>query len=199
MKKIVLKVLLGSVIAEVLLVCLFILLGSEVFSKNFDLVGKSMGSVGIIFLFSIPCLFYSKIYCKEEYRKLTLLGTVLALITAVMIILYIWGVVKYGTFYKEVYSTIIHSLDVMVWALAIISWLLCFETENNLVNKFKLGSIIMVGISSVLSILIILFTMPEGFLARLIIVIFVLTAGALICTAILKRIYKNEITLIQGE
>ena len=49
--------MLGSVIAEVILVCLFILAG------HFDdFAWRTTASVSMLFLYSIPCLFYSKIY-----------------------------------------------------------------------------------------------------------------------------------------
>ena len=51
-KKGILKIMLGSVILEAILVCIFILIGS--FD---DVTWKSLESVGIIFGYSIPCLF----------------------------------------------------------------------------------------------------------------------------------------------
>lgn len=185
MKKNVLKVMLGSVIGEAILVCLFILIGS------FDSIAvKSMGSIAIIFTFSIPCLFYAGIYDNNKYKNIAITGTVLAGITAFICIL---GVLEI-TEWNEVLIKSVSIFTVLVWALALISWVLSYNSINNIIKTFKSITISLTSIFSIFVILIILAEdFPDGFLGRLFYVIIVLLAGSNICMRILIRIYRKEI------
>ena len=184
MKKDVLKVMLGSIILEVVLVCLFILIGS--FD---DVAWKSLGSVGIIFLYSIPCLFYSRIYDNEKYRNIVFVGTTAVCISAVLWIFNLWDIISESMYLGKIVGT----LNVIIWMLVFISCLLSYASNNDLLNKFKKASMILITmLSFFITIIIWSESFPEGFLARLFYVLIVLTVGSFICTLILTKIYKNK-------
>ena len=185
MKKNVLKVMLGSVIGEAILVCLFILIGS------FDSVAmKSMGAVAIIFTFSVPCLFYAGIYDNNKYKNVAITGAILAGITALICILGVLEIIEWS----KVLIKSVSIFTVAIWALALISWVLSYNSINNLLRIFKRASIFLTTIFSIFVILIILAEeFPDGFLARLFYVILVLLSGSNICMRILIRTYRKEI------
>ncbi len=187
MKKTILKVMLGTIILEVVLVCLFILIG------NFDSVTLSaLGSVSIIFGYSIPCLFYSKIYDDEKYKYIAISGASLACLSALISILNLWNLINWG----ELLSQITATVNVIVWMLALVSWILSYVSVNNLFNLFKKVSISLITILSLFIIVITWSSYPAGFLSRLYYVLVVLTAGSFICTLILTKIYQKEIVKI---
>ncbi len=185
MKKSILKVMLGSIIVEAVLVCIFILMG------DFNEVSwRSLGSVATIFYCSLPCLCYAKIYDNEKYKGLAIFGAIVACICALTSILVIWELIETDiTIFKV--NIIVETL---MWALAIISWILSIDSVNDIVKRFKTISI---SLTSLLSLFIIINTLlgefPEGFLARLYWVIIVLTVGSWICMSILTRIYRKEL------
>ena len=185
MKKGILKIMLGSVILEAILVCIFILVGS------FDNVTwKSLGSVGIIFGYSIPCLFYSKIYDDEKYKYIAISGASVACVSALISILDLWNLISEGEFLGKVVET----FNVIIWMLAFISWILSYISVNSLLNLFKKISISLISLLSFfITIIIWTESFPKGFLARLYYVLIVLTVGSFICTLILTKIYKKEI------
>lgn len=188
MKKNILKIMLGSIILEAILVCIFILIG------DFDsFAWNALGSVALIFCYSIPCLFYSKIYDNEKYRYIANIGASLACILALVQILLLWKIITAGIFLTQISS----SIAILVYLLAAISWILSITTLNKLLENFK-------NISITLSILLSSFRILsiwnenflEGFLLRLFYVLIVLTIGSFICTLILKRIYNKELNEI---
>jgi len=112
MKKDILKIMLGSIILEVVLVCFFILIGS--FD---DIAWKAMGSAGIIFIFTIPCLSYSKIYDDERYKYIGISGAAIVCYVALLNLLILWDLVDY----TEVLVKINATFNVIIWMLAFIS------------------------------------------------------------------------------
>ena len=188
MKKGILKIMLGSVILEAILVCIFILVGS--FD---DVTWKSLGSVGIIFGYSIPCLFYSKIYDDEKYKYIAISGASVVCVSALISILGLWDLISEGEFLGKIVET----FNVIIWMLAFISWILSYISVNSLLNLFKKVSISLISLLSFfITIIIWTDSFPEGFLARLYYVLIVLTVGSFICTLILTRIYKKEIVKV---
>ena len=185
MKKNVLKIMLGTVIIEVILVCILILMGT------FNDTGlKAIFSVGIIFYYSIPCLYYSSIYDNPKYKTIANIGSVLVLIIALITILSLWEIFKQG----EVITKILGDINIIIWLLAYISWVLEIESVNKVIKNTKIANI---TISSIISIwfIIMIWTenLPKGFLSRLLWVLIILQAGGFICLLILKRIYKKEL------
>ena len=188
MKKGILKIMLGSVILEAILVCIFILIGS--FD---DVTWKSLESVGIIFGYSIPCLFYSKIYDDEKYKYIAISGASVVCVSALISILGLWDLISEGEFLGKTFGT----FNVIIWMLAFVSWILSYISVNNLLNLFKKISIPLIAILSFfITIIIWTESFPEGFLGRLYYVLMVLTVGSFICTLILTRIYKKEIVKV---
>ena len=191
MKKNVLKIMLGSVILEVILVCLFILIG--IFD---DMAWRSLGSVAIIFGYSIPCLFYSKIYDNERYKFIATSGAIVVCISALISILWLWNFIDNS----EILIEIVATFNVIIYTLAFVSWLLSYVSVNNLLKSFKEISISLITVLSFFNIIIIWSSFPEDFLLRLYYVLSVLTIGSSICTLILIQIYKKEIVKVsQGE
>ena len=185
MKKNVLKIMLGTVITEVILVCVLILMGT------FNDTGlKAIASVGIIFIFSIPCLFYSRISDNPKYKPLVSIGSILVLIVAVTTIISLWGLFKQG----DLITNILGTANVIIWLLAYISWVIEIISVNKTIKNTKIINIV---ISLILSIWNIIEKWidknPEGFLLRLLWVLIILQVGGFICLLILKRIYKKEL------
>ena len=185
MKKNILKIMLGSIILEVILVCIFILMG------GFDEMSwHAMASVGIIFGYSLACLFYSKVYDIEEYKNIAVVGSIMAGITALISIVDIWEIFKFNSLFIKIEAT----CNIVVWSLALISWILSYISTNDLLNNFKKASTILITILSlVIAFMVWTEKYPEGFMLRLFCVLAVLTNGSFICTLILTRIYKKEL------
>ena len=186
MKKQVLKVMLGAVIIEVVLVCLFIL------TNSFNYVSfKALGSGGIIFGYSIPCLFYSRISDDERYKNISIIGSVCAFLAALLAILFTWGDITDSVFLWKTYI----SLTILVGAFAIISLELSFPSVNELFDNFKKACIVFTSIIAIWYIGIIITEHgpdPDGFFFRLLLVLNVLEVGSIVCTLILSLIYKKE-------
>ena len=192
MKKIILKIMLGAIIVEALLVSLFILLG------NFDTVSwRAMGSVAIIFAYSIPCLFYSKVYDHEQYKYIAFCGSGLACVSALLYILRIWEFISFDDFLMNFNGT----LSSLIWMLAFICWFLSISSRNDTLNLFKKISITLTILLTSFSIISIWNNeFLKDMILRLYFVLIVLTVGSYICTYILSRIYsKNEVIETQPE
>lgn len=184
MKKIFLKIILGSIILEALLICFFILLG------DFDKVSwESLTSVAIILECSIPCLFYSKIYDNPKYKNIAMLGIAISGIVAVISILSLWT-----KFENDIITKILISLQNIMWVLVFISQLLSYNSTEKIVNYFKKISISTLIVFNMF-ILAIIWTeeSPKGFFARLYYMVIVLTVASYIATLIIVRIYKKSI------
>lgn len=186
MKESILKIILGSIILEVILICMFILTG------DFNEVAwHSLSSVGIIFIYSLPCLFYSKIYDDEKYKYISIIGVCFAAILALVSILELWNIISISNDLSKFLGT----LNVVVWSLVFIAEILSYISVNNIISSFKKISILLIMICDLFIIGIIWTSLPDGFLLRLYYIIIVLTVGSLVCTKILTRIYKKEIDL----
>ena len=187
-KKSILKIMLGSIILEAILVCVFILIGS--FD---DIAWNSLRLDGIIFGYSIPCLFYSAIYDNEKYKYISITGACVVCVTALISLLGLWDLIIVG----DIFEKILLTFNVIIWMLALISWVLIYTSVNKLLNLFKKISISLISLLSLIIIFIILTEKyPEGFFERLYYVLIVLTVGSFICTLILTRIYKKEIVKV---
>ena len=185
MSKNILKIMLGTIIAEVVLACIFILIG-----KFSNIGAKAMASIAIIFFYSIPCLFYSKIYEYENYKNISIAGLCISGITALVTIIGIWGLLPDST----ILNKMLYTCNTLIIALVFISWLLHIIPINTFVSRFRTSSIILVSVSTVWSLIIYWTNLNiSGFLGRLNAMLAVLTAGSLISMFVLKRIYKKEI------
>ena len=191
MRKNVLKVMLGSIIVEAILVCLFILIG------NFDYVSwRALGSVGIILLYSVPCLCYAKIYDNEKYKSIAIGSVILAGVLALIIILLIWQLLGENDFLLK----IVYIANDILWGLAIISWILSIPSINNLLSIFKKISIsLTILLSLFIAFMILVENFPTEFLLRLYWVVIVLTVGSWICISILTRIYRKDLVVQEAE
>ncbi len=185
MRKNILRIMLGSIIFDVVLVCLFILLGD--FSKigNYTLI-----STGIIFGYSIPCLFYSKIYDKPKYKYIAIIGSIIVFAAALICILAVWGLFTFN----DTFAKTVGTLDIFIVMMAIVSWILSYAYESVL---FKVFQIIGISSSAILSVCITIAILkekfPEGFLFRLYAVLLVLLVGSLVCIGIMNRINTKNI------
>ena len=158
-KKNVTRVMLCAVIIEVVLACLFILLG------NFNNVGVFIpSSTGIIFGYSLPCLLYARIYSDSKYKAVAICGTVVSVVAALISVLALWGIVHINiTFVKT-----IGILNVIIWALAIISWILSLAIISKSFKIFKIIFMTSLSLLSVcISMIIFVGEIPSGILLRL--------------------------------
>ena len=183
MRKISLKIILGTIILEAILICLFILLG------DFNEISwKSLLSVALVLECSIPCLFYAKIYDDPKYKNVAILGIVISSINAVISILALWA-----EFNSEIIGKFISTLQTLMWLLVFISELLSYNSKEKIVNYLKKISIC-AGIVLSLFILNITWTetFPKDFFARLFYMTIVLTVASYIATLIADKIYKKN-------
>ena len=185
MKKSILKIMLGTIILEVLLVCTFILLGS------FDeILGKMMLSVAVVFFYSIPCLFYARLYDNDKYKEISLCSSLVVFLAAVITILAIVEVLPGNVFFDKTLGV----LRILIGGLTFISWLLYYPNVNRIFSGFKETSIGLITMVCALSIPIyIMDFLPENLFGRLYYMLIVLSSGSFICTLILSVIYKKEI------
>ena len=183
MKKVILRIILGTIILEAILICFFILLG------NFNEVSwKSLTSVAIVLECSIPCLFYAKIYDSPKYKNIAILGVAISGINAVISILTLWT-----GFENDIIGKVAGTLHNFMWLLVFISQLLSYKSIEKIVNYFKKISICTLILLNIF-ILTIIWTekFPENFVARLFYMIIVLTVASYIATLIVARIYKKS-------
>ena len=185
MKKTILKIMLGSVILEAALICIFILTGTIAEETTW----RAISSVLFIFGYAIPCLFYSRIYDNEKYKYIAIVGAAVASVLALISILKVWELIPAG----EILGKFEGTLSTVVYMLVFISWVLSYASTNNLLNLFKEISISLIIILSFWIVIIIWTIFPTGFLGRLFWVLIVLTVGSYICTLILTRIYRKEL------
>jgi hypothetical protein len=184
MKQNILKVMVGTVILEAILICLFILIGS--FN---DLAWRSISSVALVFLYAIPCLLYARIYDVKKYQPIFIIGTIIVLTSALFGIFTIWDLIDYNEILTKTHAT----LNVIITTLAIISWVLSVITTNNLLSQFKKASILLLTIlTGFITIIIWDDNLISGFVSRLFYVVMVLTICSLVCILILKNIYKKD-------
>lgn len=185
MKKIILKIILGTIILEAILICFFILLG------DFNEISfKSISSIAIILECSIPCLFYSKIYDSPKYKNIATLGIAISGIDALISILTLWT-----EFENNLIEKFTGTLQSLMWMLVFISQLLSYNSTEKIVKYFKRISIIALIVLNIF-ILTIIWTenFPEDFVARLFYMVIVLSVASYIATLIIVRIYKKTIT-----
>ena len=184
MKKNILRIMLGSIIVEVLLICIFIL------TENFNVSSiRALSSVGIIFAYSIPCLVYSRIYDRDEYKYIAAVGVSIACCLALIEILIIWEIIAAG----KILTKIIASMNNLTWGLVFISLILSFASVNDLLNLFKKISISLIAILNAFVLFIIWAGFPGSFMFKLFLVILVLTVGSLVCTSILIIVHRKEL------
>ena len=184
MRKTVLKIILGTIILEAILICFFILLGD--FN---DVSWKSLLSVAIVLECSIPCLFYAKIYDNPKYKSIAILGITISSINAVISILTMWT-----SFENNTIGKFTGTLQNLMWLLVFISELLSYNSKEKVVNCLKKISIY-IGLILEIFILTIIWTekFPEGFVARLFYMMIVLTVASYLATLIAVKIYKKNI------
>jgi len=184
MRKATLKVMLGTVIIEVILVCVLILMG-----ELNEVVGRTMLSVAIIFFNSLPCLLYARIYDDEKIKMIAVFGTILTSVVALLGILNVWKLIDVNGALEKVVEVI----EIFVWSLALISWTLSYKPINKVVNIFRNASSISLAIFSLFSSVMVLIEYKlEGFMLRLYFVLMVITAGLYVCMYIVTKIYKKE-------
>ena len=179
-----LKVMLGTVIVEVILVCVLILMG-----ELNDVVGRTMLSVAIIFFNSLPCLLYARIYDDEKVKMIAIVGAILTSVAALFGILNVWKLMDISGALEKALSVI----EIFVWSLALISWVLSYKPINKVVNIFRNASSISLAVFSLFSsVMVLLEYSLEGFVLRLYYVLMVITTGLFVCMFIVTKIYKKE-------
>lgn len=190
MKKVILKVILGSIVLQALLICFFILLGDIG-----DIGWKSLESVAIVLECAIPCLFYAKIYDIPKYKIVAVLSMCVSGCAALVFILSLWINLSYLE-YSGIYSAInksVSTLQYLMWFLAIISLLLSYNIDKKILKSFRNVSICSFGILYLFIFVIIwVVDFPDGFLARLFYMLVVLAPASGISTIIIAKIYKND-------
>ena len=191
MKKIISKIMLGTIILEAILVCIFILIGNL---GSIDAL-RALESVGIIFIYSIPCLCYSKIYDNEKYRYMATGGSFFAFVAAILRILNTWELIGTGESVGKINLT----LSIIIWMLAFISCIISHISINNTLGIFKKSSVTLITLLSIWATIITWTSMPTGFLLRMFLVLIVLTIASFICTVILIKVYKREIERAEQE
>ena len=183
--------MLGTIILEAILVCIFILMGNIISIAAL----RTLESVGIIFIYSIPCLLYSKIYDNEKYRYMATGGACLAFVAAILSILNTWNLIGISESLVKINTT----LTIIIWMLAFISYILSYISINNTLDIFKKSSITLITLLSIWTTIIIWTSIPKGFFLRLYLVLIVLTIASFICTVILIRVYKREIERVSQD
>lgn len=183
MKKVILKIILGSIILEAILICVFILLG------NFnEVTWKSMASVAIVLECSIPCLFYAKIYDNPKYKNIAILSAAISGINAIISILTL--LIEFNT---DIIGKILSTLQSFMWTLVFVSQLLSYNLTEKTFNYLKRISIC----NLVLLNIFMLYTIwtkkfPKDFAARLFVMIIVLSISSYIATLIAVEIYRKN-------
>lgn len=193
MKNNVLKLMIGTIIVEVVLVCILILVG------EMDSVGmNAIGSGLIILEVLIPCSMCAKIYDRNEYKYIGIAAMVIAFIIVVLATLGIWEII----FEEKDVENIVGALHSILWYLGFTSIILSYPKDNKVLNRFKIATIIIMGLLSLfITVLFIKEDFPDGFLARLFFVLIILSIGSYASTYILSKIKKdnNENTKVVNE
>ncbi len=183
MRKITLKIILGTIILEAILICIFIL-----FNNCNEVGGNTFISVAIVLECAIPSLFYAKIYDDSKYKSVAILGVVISCINAVISILDLWI-----EFNSETIDKFSSTLQYLMWLLVFISQLLSYNFKEKTVKYLKRISIC-TEIILELFILTIIWTekFPGEFTSRLFFMVIVLTIASYIATLIAVKIYKKN-------
>ena len=188
MKKNVLKILIGSIMLEAILVSIQILTGDYINTVMWQVILSLL----IISEYSIPCLLYAKIHDDGEYESITVYGTILACILAFVQILTIWQILPILN--NDILNKINITLNIIVWVQAVIPWMLSYRIEKNIVDILKKITIALIILVSLWTIEIIWTEkLPEEFMLKLFIILIVLNSASLISTVILILTNKNEI------
>ena len=213
MKKSILKIMIGSVILEVLVICFFIIIGIN----GNTYFGKISASILCVFLYCIPCLFYTRLCNNEKYKYVVKVGVYMVIVAGVMSILSNWGlfdvkqkavklaIVSSASPIHEVIpvvSNIINSLNSAIVTLAFMAIPLSYPDINKIFNIFKKSTIVLLGLSFINTIIYI--WIPEiiqynEILQRLVLVVTILTIGSLICLLITRIMYKKEINELRNK
>ncbi len=177
------NIMICSVIIEVIFVCLYILLG------NFNNVGVFVpSSAGIIFGYTLPCLLYARIYGDRRYKAIAICGTVIAFAAVIISVLALWGIIHTNISFVKT----IGILNVIIWTLAIISWILSYTTMGKSFTVFRLVFIISLLLSSMCtSAIIYAGDIPSGILLRLCLLLLAITIGSFVCILILIKTHKK--------
>lgn len=185
MKKIVLKILLGSVITEILLICLSILM-----DNSNEIVSHAIISVFIIIIYLLPCIFYAQMLEKEKCKYLVMTGLAFSIVA--MLSNTVYNLIPF--FQGENMLKICDSLDTIVWGLFLSSLVATIKSLNKGIRFFKIINIIL---TILLSIFLISQTwfgiIKDDFLQRIYYILIILTIGSYICTFILTKVYKKEL------
>ncbi len=183
MKKAVLKILLGTVIAEMILACFFILID--------DIGGlseKTLTSVMVVFFYSLPCLIYSKLYDNSEYKTIAIIAAITAGGAAILNIISMWTLTEVNGNLAKLYAT----LNILACMFMLLSAVLPLHRRNKMFKAFRTLSIVtLLSITLLIEIFLLGEFFPNGFGARLVAIISILGFGSFIATLILSKIYKN--------
>ena len=161
------------------------------------LEAKILSTTLTIFMFSISGLCCSTIYEDEKYKKISLIGIIISLVSAIYTLLIIWGVLDICIIFCKNQNRytwrILWSLIVLSCSSAHLSLILKIDNKNDIVQKTKLGTIIM---SLLLDCMILILTwdiiQSNDIYSRIIIVIAILVTLGTIVTPILNKINKKD-------
>ena len=128
MKDNILKIMLITIILNVLVVCI------TIFSKSVYAISlDSISSFSGLLTYVIPFWLYTKIVDDEEHRKLASVGSVLALVTTIFSALNTLDIISSGVFLAKMVS----ALSIVIWVLAGLSFILSIRSVNGIVDLFS--------------------------------------------------------------
>ena len=192
MKKNILKILVVSLIVSALIGIFAIITGT--FGT---LEAKILSTTLTIFMFSISGLCCSTIYEIKKYKKISIIGIIISLISAIYTILIIWGVLDICIIFCKNQNRntwrILWSLIILSCSSAHLSLILKIDNKNDIVQKTKLGAIV---ISLLLDFIILMLSWSiiqyNDIYNRILIVLAILVTLGTIITPILNKIYKKD-------
>ena len=183
MKKAILKVLVGTIIAEMILACFFVLI-----DDMGDLSENTLMSVMVVFLYSLPCLIYSKLYDDSNYKTIAIIATITVGGAALLNIISMWTLTEVNGSLAKLYTT----LNLLACMFILLSVILPLHHENKMFKTFRALSIMtLLSITLLIEIFLLGEFFPDGFGARLVAIISILGFGSFIATLILSKIYKD--------
>lgn len=180
MKKTILKVIIGTICIEALLLVIFILLG-----EINNVLWKSLGCAGLIILYCIPCLIHTDIH--EKNKIFSNIGISLALFSCLYYIIILIFDVDIPNLINEITTIIISE----TWFFTFYS-LIIRVNNKSIIKFFKNGTLTTAsGINIYHIIMIISGKNPEGFFLRLYAILWVLTISGSVSLLILNKIHNK--------
>lgn len=186
MKDNILKIMLITIILNVLVVCI------TIFSKSVYAISlDSISSFSGLLTYVIPFWLYTKIVDDEEHRKLASIGSVLALVTTIFSALNTLDIISSGVFLAKMVS----ALSIVIWVLAGLSFILSIRSVNGIVDLLKKVATFLTIILGLMFIVFMLTgSVSDGFMLKLVYALLVVDIGIYIGVFLSSKFYKKEIT-----